>query len=608
MNRPLFSCLKNRLEETEAIMGASSGDILKDILDRNALRRMAGTRSFQRGEDYFVRERVHGLVEHAGIITAGVVGTREYDIKLWPEEGNLEYSCTCPMGTDGVFCKHCVAVGLTWLAQSSGCRPAPPKSTKPAVTMDDVRTYLAGQDKEALVDLLMERATDDHHLRQRLRLMAAKKEPGGLDLAAYRQAIDEAVDPGDFVRYDEMHDYIRGVYDTINSIAELLGEGYAVEVIGLAEHALAAVEKAMNAVDDSDGLMGDTLVRLEELHLRACQKAKPDPEELARRLFEWELRTDWDTFSGGAKTYAGVLGKKGLTVYRRLAEAQWARVPELKPGQDDLERFGKRFRITRIMETLTCLNGDIEAIVAVKKRNLSSAYAFLQIAEAYQQARKYDLALEWAERGLRAFPHQTDWRLREFLAAEYHRRKRHDEAMALIWDTFTEQPALAQYQNLKSHADRIGQWSAWRGKALAAIRERIAEAKGPSQRTRWPLLIRGDHTELVRILLWEKDISAAWHQAQEGGCSDDLWLKLAAKREKDHPEDALAVYQKLIEPTLAQTNNEAYRTAVGFLRKIRELMSRLGRSDEFAPYLASIRAEYKRKRNFIKMLNHARWA
>ena len=74
-------------------------------------------------------------------------------------------------------------------------------------------------------------------------------------------------------------------------------------------------------------------------------------------------------------------------------------------------------------------------------------------------------------------------------------------------------------------------------------------------------------------------------------------MELAAKREKDHPEDALAIYQKQIEPTLAHKNNEAYRAAVGLLRKIHGLMGRLGQSGEFARYLESVRAVHKPKRN-----------
>src|SRR5262245_65949612 len=96
-----------------------------------------------------------------------------------------------------------------------------------------------------------------------------------------------------------------------------------------------------------------------------------------------------------------------------LAEAEWAKVPALRPGEDDSEKYGKRFRMTHIMETLARRTGDMEAVVAVKKRDLSLAYHYLQIAETYKNARKHDLALEWAERGVKAFPKRTDSRLRE---------------------------------------------------------------------------------------------------------------------------------------------------------------------------------------------------
>jgi uncharacterized Zn finger protein len=103
-------------------------------------------------------------------------------------------------------------------------------------------------------------------------------------------------------------------------------------------------------------------------------------------------------------------------------------------------------------------------------------------------------------------------------------------------------------------------------------------------------------------------VEAAWREAQEGGCSNELWMELAAKREKDHPEDALPVYQRQIEPTLNQKNNEAYREAIGVLRNIRGLMVRLDREPEFARYLESVRAAHKPKRNFMKLLDGAEWS
>ncbi len=54
---------------------------------------------------------------------------------------------------------------------------------------------------------------------------------------------------------------------------------------------------------------------------------------------------------------------------------------------------------------------------------------------------------------------------------------------------------------------------------------------------------------------------------------------------------------------LKQANNDAYEEAVKLLQKIRELMGRLDRVTEFEDYLGALRVEYKRKRNFIKLLD-----
>ena len=576
--------------------------------DLRALRRMAGARSFERGEDYFANGQVGSLAEHEGTITTKVQGARSYRVKLWIEDGEVGYSCTCPMGIDGVFCKHCVAVGLAWLDHGRPGKTPSKKASRAAVTMNDIREYLLGQDKKALVDMIMGRTMDDDRLRRQLLMKIARNRSKSLDLTTYRQAIDAAINPGEFVGYGDMYDYTRGIEEAIDSIEELLREGHAADVIDLAEHALTAAEDAIGSVDDSDGYMGSILERLQELHLKACRKAKPDPEALAERLFEWELRTDWDTFYGAAKTYAGVLGQKGLAVYRQLANAEWAKVPTLGPGRDDSEKYGKRFRITHIMETLARQTGDVEALVAIKQRDLSSAYAYLQIAETYKSARQHDQALDWAERGVKAFPERTDSRLREFLAEEYHRRKRHDEAMMLIWAEFVESSTLERYRNLATHANRIGQWEAWRSKALERLRQSIVEAKRETRHDRWAWSRQTDHTELVRVFLWENDVEAAWQEATQGGCSNNLWMELAAKREKEHPEDALLVYRRHIDPTVNQKNNEAYREAVGLLRKIRELMVRLGREADFGRYLESVRVAHKPKRNFMKLIERARWS
>ncbi|MDI6732619.1 MAG: hypothetical protein QME51_00735 [Planctomycetota bacterium] len=566
------------------------------ILTRRLLRQMADERSFERGEDYADRGLVGEILSHENSITAKVRGTQLYKVKLWAEDEELGFSCTCPVYAQDEFCKHCVAVGLSYLSQNEPSHTKP-KPQKPVVTTDDIRTYLSQQDKDVLVNMIMEQALESDHLREKLLMKSARQSGKDLNLTAFHQAIDNAVNTGDFVDYQSAWDYTQNVNEVIDSIAELLKEGYANETIELTEYFLSAVEDQMGNIDDSDGGMGDILSRLQELHHQACQKAKPDPEALAKRLFEWEINSDWEVFFGAAETYADILGEKGLAIYRQLAEDQWNRLPPLLPGQSNHAERIDRFRITSIMETLA---KDIEGLVSIKSRDLSSAYSYLQIAEIYKNARQYDKALKWAKEGIKAFPERTDSRLREFLANEYHRLKRHPEAVELIWKNFTEAPYLNNYQSLKQHADKSNQWLTWREKALDFLHQSISQKRKKEGKDWWHL---PDHSELVRILIWEKKLDDAWKEAKAGGCSNNLWLELAAKREQEHPADALEIYQKQIEPIIEQKNNQAYTEAVGLLKKVKRLMNQLGIDEQFAHYLSDIRTRHKPKRNFMKLVD-----
>ncbi|HVB57130.1 MAG TPA: hypothetical protein VNE63_11960 [Candidatus Acidoferrales bacterium] len=154
-----------------------------------------------------------------------------------------------------------------------------------------------------------------------------------------------------------------------------------------------------------------------------------------------------------------------------------------------------------MIETLAKQKGDAEALVAAKSRDLSKAFSFLEIAEIYKAAGNDEAALEWAERGTRAFPVNTDGRLREFLIEEYYRRKRHSEAIAIAWTSFLERPGLDAYQGLYHSALRANHWSEWREKALTLLHEEIAAKKKQPSKSAWGPPLRADHSHLVEIYL-----------------------------------------------------------------------------------------------------------
>ena len=465
--------------------------------------------------------------------------------------------------------------------------------------------HLASRQKEALVQLLMDQVGRDERLREQLMLEVARRGAKVVDVGPLYAAIDKAVGSVDeYVDWRETPSVGGALDGVVDRMQTLLSLGHAAEVVELAAHGLTVATGALEFVDDSDGYLGAAVERLGALHLAACRKARPDPVELARWLFGEHQRQDYGVVDSVAG-YKAVLGKKGLAEYRRLAEAEWATVPVRRAG-DDRQGTDGHGRIAHIMEDLARASGNTDELVEVLSRDLSHSYGYVRIAEVLSDARRGEEALEWAERGVREFPAHADSRLREFLAGAYHSRGRHEAAMTLAWTEFDEDPALERYQRLKAHAVRASAWPAWRDKALTRMRSDAAAAKKRAGSGPFATAM-ADRSQLVRVFLWERDAEAAWQEASAGGCSEALWRELATRREKAHPEDSLAIYQRHVELVLVQKNNLAYDEAVELLQRARTLMHKLGRSGEFRDYVTAVRAAHKPKRNFMKRLDAITW-
>jgi Uncharacterized conserved protein len=90
-----------------------SSSRLTSFLTETAVMEMAGARSFARGVAYQRDGRVNLGAVSGERATAVVRGTVPYETALWVADGELAWSCSCPVGDGGDFCKHCVAVALS---------------------------------------------------------------------------------------------------------------------------------------------------------------------------------------------------------------------------------------------------------------------------------------------------------------------------------------------------------------------------------------------------------------------------------------------------------------------------------------------------------------
>jgi uncharacterized Zn finger protein len=262
------------------------------------------------------------------------------------------------------------------------------------------------------------------------------------------------------------------------------------------------------------------------------------------------------------------------------------------------------------MESLALQSGDVEQLVSVLERDLSFSNQYLRIAACYQDAGLPDKALHWAESGMARFPDYEGKPLRYFVAEQYRREQRYADALRLLWTEFRANPSLENYRLLETFAREAEDWDDWRDRLLAHLRRLSAEKPSANNSVADSVRFRVSRDRgrslLVEVFLYERNIEEAWREAQLGGCRDDLWLELAAEREKTHPEDAIPVYLRLGEQSIATTDNGRYERGIQLLEKAAALMHSIGRSGEFALQFDALRLRFKAKRNLQKQAESRR--
>ncbi|MFF4346543.1 SWIM zinc finger domain-containing protein [Streptomyces sp. NPDC001530] len=544
------------------------------------LRALAGARSFERGLGYL--DAVTGLEVGDGSITAVVHGTDVYEVEL-TLGGSTGISgwCDCPYGQEGNFCKHCVAVGLTVLRQAEAIPRQRAAARARAVGLAE---WLEGLSREELVALVREQIAGDRELRRRLELRAAAAHS---DLGTVRERVLALVDPRPFARYGYVEyadapGYARQVGEAADALRALTSGGQAARAVGLAEEAIRALGEAYGEIDDSDGVVGQAVAAVAEAHLEACGVAHPDPERLAEWLAGHLLGDGNDATDLDPLDYADALGPSGLARLRHLATEARRRSPR---------GWAERY----LMERLVKAEGDVDALVALYAGDLApSGATHLCIAEELDAAGRVDEALAWAERGLRdtASEAHVDGRLVDYVCDRYGRAGRMAEAVAVHRDRFQVERSLAAYQQLRAAARAADCWEAERGAALAALREDARRERGG-----W---YRGP--VLIDALLDDGDLDAAWSEAAERA-DDRQWQQLADLSREARPADALAVYLRLVEPLKEPTGERVYERMARLLLDARACHRALGSEDEFTAYLAALRAELKRRRKLMTILD-----
>lgn len=587
--------------------------MLGDTFDPATVQRLAPERVIVRGESYFRSGAVEVTDLTDTSIHAVVQGTRRYTSSL--VGGDVpDWTCSCPAAADGDFCKHLVALAVTVAAIDAGEVDPPPTSvaeTRASVMhsvdaahrntrdvgderdQERLHDHVRSLDHDRLVAIVVEQANDDPGLRGRLMGEVDGSDGGPVDIDAWLARIDDAIEPHDeYVGWREADGWASGVEEVVDAIDDLTARGHAEAAVTLAEQAFLGVEAMVGFVDDSSsGCLRTLSERIAEVHLAACEVARPDPAALARRLVALEIGSELEGLYQAVVDYAELLGDDGLDEYRR----------SLDSAASGDTAASRSFTVKEMRLALASVSDDVDEMIEIRSADPQPG-DFVAIIEALVGADRVDEAIRWGRRGVdpqTCGQYGVSERVIDALAPLL--RERHDAAGAvrLYWSSFESTPSVARLHRLLDAVD-VDDRDGWHNAAIDHVREQVESATSSSTPPR--------HADLLIELLIDADrIDDAWTAAKNVDCSSHTRIDIARLREAEHPLDAIDVYEPHVFELIDNKDNTSYARAVELMERIRRLAGAADRPDRFDTVLTRARTEHKPKRNVQKLLDTRGW-
>jgi tetratricopeptide (TPR) repeat protein len=611
-------------------------------LSDDDIRQQTDEGSFGRGRSYFRNGHIVEPIRRGDTIEARCIGSEPAPYRVTAtlapagDTGGTpkRASCTCPRGG---FCKHIVALLLTWIDDPSRVTALPP-----------VAEQLAGRSREELIALIERMLHRDPDL-QRLIELPLPPVPGAtetvpanaltVDTDPIRRQIRAALaeyDPYDRGGWDSRGSWGEGgeVPEELATIQEL-GERYADagQWANAQAVATALIEETLAALPTIDDESGDILgiVNDPDAVLARCLTAQaelPEDQRLAPDQRDALTRTIYEIWRADAFVLGGVnLGYDSYdalihhaTADERSAVEGWLRAEE--PGdwtrssvtgflvdlreasgasdEELLELYREAELWSEVTQMLLAM-GRVDDAISTAARHLRlthevTAFADALIREQPQLASRAITLVDdllWEIEGKNA---GHDDQLQAWLERQYAAHGREQDALNLARRRFERTPNVSAYNEMKRIARLPGQpegtWSEVRPELLLALKSRNA----------WADLIRihlaaGEGMAALEALDTLKEKQKASRQLSpfwSGGIGGGLAVSVAAAIERDAPDRAIELYRAAADQAIAMKNRGSYQTAADHLARVKTILEREGRGDEWKAAISALRDEHMR--------------
>ncbi len=560
-------------------------------------------RFYDRGKTYVRQDRIQRPRRTDTRLKAECQGSRPspYHVEAELDADGIAWAeCSCPMGGGG-YCKHVVALLLTWVESPEEFASTPP-----------LHDALADCSKDTLIGLI-QKMVDRHPNLEQLVSIAATSRDASVDEEDLRSQIQGAFDQ---VGYDTDPYYApREAAENLEPFIDL-AEDYvdhdrpadAVTVYRLLiEETIDHYRDFRDEEGELGSVISDSTDRLGTL------LATADDEALRTEILSCLLDVYlWDVNLGGYGlgdwAYEAITDHATPDEKHRLADTVRDQLPDASSADpDDPDRVfvlsssggswnsnWKRrslggFLLDLIGDTLSddeylrlCRRTDrltdlVDRLLeqdrlddALDAARSASDYDLYRLTSTFARHDAEDALHDLALDRLDDNPHRdlVRW-LRDYADTHDNPEQALELSRRLFWNRTSE----SAYEDLKSTAQALGQWDTVR----AEIHDRLRE--------------QGDYALLTRLHLANDDVDAALDTVKHtsfsswSSISTPLSLTVAEAAEDDHPKDAIRIYTDRAEHLIDERGRSNYADAADLLVRVRALYDRLNDTDAWDAYI-----------------------
>jgi hypothetical protein len=235
-------------------------------------------------------------------------------------------------------------------------------ASKKTVTLDN----LAALGPERLAGILVDLADADAEVKRRLRLELAAQAGGDSIAAEIGKRIAALKNARSFIDWQKRRDFVKDLDLQRTMIIERVAQSRADLALDLMWRFMALAEPVINRVDDSNGSVSDVFRSACEDLGAIAVSARPDPVDLADRVFTALSANDYGVFDALVKAVAPALGEQGIAhLKNRLA--QGLANARSKSGARSGHASAMRLALQEVADSQSDVDGYI-ALVPVEDR------------------------------------------------------------------------------------------------------------------------------------------------------------------------------------------------------------------------------------------------